>query len=1131
MLKIVKRFEAYCSSNQAGLCVIAMPTGVGKTYQIVDQIAHFLLNGQKQKTIYVTPLNKNVAEAYFDILGRLFELKGLSVDKARCSSFEPQNKEEEEIFSLFAKKTLLLKSYLDTFKSSFSNETISSMTKSGFFSEKTEHLSACVSQVKRLEGQTSIDSGLPLWKEEFEKTEHSFRKDLKNWIDANCTKKRIDKDVFLANHPWIGALYPSTRVDSVDVVVMGIDKFLSFDDPIFAKTKLFYLRDYVKGALVVLDEFDAIKEWILRRQIEEASKSIVDLSKSHLQILRGLKGHYPFPSFDDGSDKNGPKYLIPKLRERFTKESKRYCLDYTIKADTDDSQNSVFLFDNGNIQVIANERKYVSFELDKEKSNQLRLRFSDEMSDTTRDFIPAIIALRNCRSYFVSCGVKMSRYYFDHRNAEEKTFEGNYAVNSIMDYFHDEHLTQDVMDDYALIRPKVKRNSEKHDFFYDGFRYYYFEDSNDKELTTSLNMIELRTTPEKLLLTLLQRSKVLGLSATADIKTSTGNFAMDFVRSEAGKLYYGLTQEDRKEISDLCQNRLGEGVEPEIVPITSPKNDVELMVAEVFDDEDHRNDLNRSVAYSGTDDFQKERFTRYLMAVKHFVRSDGSVMLLMSNENPSEEKPLYTVGNMEKWCKLLNEEAGRENVLFKVFTLGGKKYETELHNYFEWMKDSGHRALLLTSYQTAGTGQNMQYEEVLEDLRSKRDIDTIYLEMPTNLALNLNDAFAHDLLREVKEQNLLKYLYQLQAINYTKEISDEEAKIFADNVFKLRGGSGNSYKGSLKKTPSIQNHAIKVLIQAVGRICRVNDETKRPKKRIYFDSNIATLDFAAVRNMPLNPEFKKLIDYISAHDKENDDPRLIAAMNHCDFLNSWIHGVLGRFDDKTRAQWKDIRDYALSHPRINADALDARYNSLYMECEGESYFVNGAECDIEIAWHENAACPIEISEKTSRLPLLMQVKEIREYFEAHGYATSFGSGNLILNPVAFLNIYLGALGEASVKAILENDGFLLAEIEENNFFEVFDFKYAEKDGVYLDCKHWKRGSKANELHSAADFQKKLEAVNGKAVYIVNILSEQSRPHSKGNVHFFPSLLKQDGDKVTRNEKAIFQLESLLKKER
>ena len=1132
MLKAVKGFEAFCASDKKGLCIINVPTGVGKTYQAIDHIANDILSDSHRRIIFITPMNKNVDSAYADIAKRLLELNGYSKE------IKPDSNDPAviKIIEKFTERVIILKSYEEHFKRVFDSKMLERIAKSDFCSEHLRQVFNAIEHIKQCCLDDTRTEDLVLWRGQFAKEEFLLRQDIKKWI--KITKRQNQKEQsFLSEHSWIKDLYPSTRASTAQVLLMSMDKFLSIDDPLFSKSMPLFQQGYVKGSLVFIDEFDTTKEWVLRKQIEESSKNYIDLTKTHFQIQSVLTSHYPYPSFgQDDLAPNSPRVLIPALKNELLILSGKYHLDYTIKTDDSSLNSGIYLFDDGrDIKIVTKKKGYVSFELDTENRNQLRLKVSNKKIEGTQDFIPTVNALVRFRNKCILSAVKMCRWFYDQNIKHGKTYTVSNAVSSIMDPFNDEQLRNCVMNDYALPQRRHTTFDAGSEFYYQGFRYISLDDKEDAELTSSLNMVELRETPEKFLVSLCERAMVVGMSATADVDTVTGNYDLSFIKNQLSDHYYQLSIDEKNELTEICRKRIGEGNNGAIVcPIKCPESDEDIPAA-VFECLANQEDLGLLLFNSGAEKYKKQRFIRILLAIKEFVRSDGHVLLIMSTDIPKNDSLLYSQSNIEKMVAYLNKEAGKDGSHVKVITLAGagSQYDRSLKQYRDSVNE--HRIILLTSYQSTGTGQNLQYEQLLDDLRRQEvDIDSIYLEKPTNVTVDISKAFRHELSNEVKNENLVRCLYQAEAMACHHDISIIDANKFITTVFARRINGSSDPNGLLNGTRSAKNHMIKILIQAVGRICRVshtNNNGFSLQKRIYVDSSILALDFSCTKGMFLNPEFESLVkaaESITIND--DDDWSINVGINHSIELSSWIYSVIGRFDDESMRIWKEIREYVLKHPTINKEDLRPDFEILYMENRGGCYYTDGNEKEPSISWEKDSSHPIEISEATSRLSELMMVNDLKDAFIEKGYATAFLEADRILNPVAFQSIYLGALGEACGRALLEHDGIILDEIDNKDSFEIFDYVVHDNPSLFVDFKHWKPSSRANLEHNSIDFKNKLNKVNGSAAYVINLLADGFEPHSDKPIHFFPSILVKENNVVKRNAKQIFILESMIEEE-
>lgn len=154
----------------------------------------------------------------------------------------------------------------------------------------------------------------------------------------------------------------------------------------------------------------------------------------------------------------------------------------------------------------------------------------------------------------------------------------------------------------------------------------------------------------------------------------------------------------------------------------------------------------------------------------------------------------------------------------------------------------------------------------------------------------------------------------------------------------------------------------------------------------------------------------------------------------------------------------------------------------------------------------------EMSEKESGLPAILRYPGMKAHFEEMGYALKFEMNEYLLSPVLFHNIYKGALGEVAGKFILSRElGIELLPITEPEYFEFFDYKLS--DDVYVDFKNWKFTYVQDRDEIRKDILRKLDAMMGKRVYIINVVSDKNyKPSAIVDQRLveIPMLIKEDG---------------------
>ena len=123
----------------------------------------------------------------------------------------------------------------------------------------------------------------------------------------------------------------------------------------------------------------------------------------------------------------------------------------------------------------------------------------------------------------------------------------------------------------------------------------------------------------------------------------------------------------------------------------------------------------------------------------------------------------------------------------------------------------------------------------------------------------------------------------------------------------------------------------------------------------------------------------------------------------------------------------------------------------------------------------------------------------------------------MMSPPLFNNIYKGALGEVAGKFILKSElGIELSEIQDPKKFEFFDYEMSPD--VYVDFKNWKFSYRQDREKTKREIRDKLEAIQGKRVYIVNIVGdEEYEPAEEADAKIveIPGLIDESGNIIKK----------------
>jgi hypothetical protein len=294
----------------------------------------------------------------------------------------------------------------------------------------------------------------------------------------------------------------------------------------------------------------------------------------------------------------------------------------------------------------------------------------------------------------------------------------------------------------------------------------------------------------------------------------------------------------------------------------------------------------------------------------------------------------------------------------------------------------------------------------------------------------------------------------------------------------------------------------------------------------------------------MNPEFEEIVKLSRKPEINNQDivRKLNKAIERNLRVSKRIDNILS--ENKTSwnlrdiEKWKEVREFVLKHPTISKNELDEYVKSSNIKALKDFYlsaldgeYINCYQFmpDFDPNEVDDNKFAIQyfkkpqkdyvlIDEEECRLKALMRIPTLCNEFIRRGYATTFKPDELIILPVIYQNIYKGALGEEAGKIILENLGIKLKEIEDEFKFEKFDYQCADNENVYIDFKNWSENDEVNKNDYVIKCKNKLDKINGKAAFIINIVSSNFAIHENDSIIEVSTLTK-------KKDKCMFMLDN------
>jgi len=1133
-----KILEDHClETGKKGLLLLSMPTGSGKTHAVLDFIYdHYReFAERKSKIFFVTNLKKNLPD---DALGERFRRNGESAEFGRhvlripptadhvvrtLPRLESEGRIPEEFRTKAFSRLLKAVRQLDEVRNDLR-------------SPGRIHLKQYIAG---LESEIRGDQ------------EPSFREEIRKHLKKSFPGGKDERLEAIRENPlysWIGELYPAVFTDERTVLFLSMDKFFLKNTPVI-EPSYYFSRRIPKDSLIFIDEFDASKDRVLKNIIESGWSRRINLIDLFLTVRNALAGN-EFPEVllreseyrrrlleEKGRAWPGISGIADAFREKSETLFRRYRLQYAVKSGeglSDRRRNFLFhdyrfhyLFKDGlkNMKLRADEEERTNWLFREHPSGSGR-------NDAEPDVRFLLGGLNGFLSY-IQKGTDIIAENYCHlkkESGEPGEFSRESAVRTVLSHLQTgkeerEFLTGKIMEKAPPAKPADAGPGGGGDGFYDnGFRCYDIVDSEDHDTCSKVYMYDFGRTPEAFLAELCENAMVVGSSATAVIPSTLANYDLLYLESRLGDSFRRLSGEElarlREAYAESTKGYEALTISPGFIKAAGRSDTLALLTSLYEDEEAAKHWIERFESEAprkkketeeDTPEYIAARYARALAAWKRFYGCPScSAFLCLFSKLCKEGEPEFDL-------RLLREAAGMlagiplEEASKMIVLLGGGDFEEEKAEILRDLK-AGERRFVLSSYNTVGAGQNLQYEPpegaVLVhagngERLSEADWSGIYLDKPTSLLVNI---YGED---GLPGEELVKYIFQLEFLLQSGALSDKAFRTKLREAFALHAGERRRWHQetiSLYDTAAYAQYTTSLLVQAIGRICRTG--LKSPEILVLADEQLKkTLagcrlpedmlpvkEFLALKQAAGVPEMPD--SSLTGHENRESHRSNVVAHRIFSFLNR--AKLEGRWTAEDAGEWREMREHLLRHPRYGgAEECPPRWSGLYarLPAPASSYRYDEEHdyADLVVSF-EPGRGSMEVSAEAARLPEIAAVPLLRRCFEENGWPVCFPESELLLLPPVFNNIYKGALGEACGRHIFgEVLNIPLFELEMDEF-ELFDFRIAP--GKYVDFKLWNDRIAVPADRELEKIREKMRRTNAAEVYVVNILAstvERFRP--------------------------------------
>jgi hypothetical protein len=988
--------------------------------------------------------------------------------------------------------------------------------------------------------------------------------------------KEREKLIFTKGSPWgwIPDLWPDHRVSRATVILLSLRKFSLPLISVLERTGP--VKDSLsEGSLVFIDEFDDAKSAFLDFILEDSLRHKVDLAEL-ARTLGNMVMQNTFlpPSFlthASGDKEKTEKWIeekttqFEKLRNEYGKVSKYYHLEANpkLRRTANEKNNSVFLCRSWQPYIWSGKgtEKIINYAKDDQVNwiedakhgatpdtpatpDSKTANRKDSAKKDIKKFVQDLLWFIN--HFLQLCNdIVMNKKYWLNTIRKKSTKEDIMVnwnledyISSVVNHFVPSNATigdylqyQLASHQYADPQWKIHPNwFEGDSFFTSGFTEFFLVDSPKNEARTAINMISLSAIPELWLGNLAKRAFVVGLSATAYVDQPITNFVLGYLHNTLGPQFKTISKDDMNILRDLYESSvkgykhitfLPENSALEYYDEAIQKETIQRWASWLNDTamaELVRNSIGRSCKTDNQDNLKYiiRRYDLIFQAMKYFNNAKKMRIMYCITPNLFGEEKTYPLEPLTIFKDGLLASSGQVSG-WNLVSMDSDNYLSLLETIKNGLKQ-GKRYFVTTSYATIGRGVNLQYHfadafasdivSVHEHPRKDEtevDIDGICLIKPTNVIVSNSGPF-------FSEKNTFQRLVQIHYLAASGYLTDQE---FKDCIVKTMLGQPFSLEGT-SASEAIDRAIASIVLQSLGRMTRTGK--RMPEIHILCDPEIPEL----LKQIDLPEEVIKTKEYLhicgntentrKSYEKEE---RIVESQTLS--LQRILKIITANFDNpRNREDWERLRPYLLEHPKCNY-MNEVEYQRCYCEIPGgkDRYYFK-AENDFEschVAFNQAPETGwSEVSEESSGLPKLMNIAGLADFFKQRGYATSWGSGAVCMNPVAFTSIYLGALGEAAAEFFFSTAlGITLKKVEEEHF-ELFDFKFtnAQQEVCYVDAKFWKVGPGLSDETEQEWIAEKLRQCGGRWAIIINFypidtVPEYSRLPSQPELVIIPAV--------------------------
>ncbi|MGQ2374715.1 hypothetical protein [Companilactobacillus zhachilii] len=1135
-------------NQETGLTIVPLRTGSSKTYSAMDFISKY----SSKRVIYITNRNNN-----------------LPVEELKQAFFRNN-------ISDFQKKVLVVKSNFNSIIDNLPGVEIPQAFQSNIYWNLLKQIESYENNKNNDMGKIAKniinvgfenEGGLEknFRKEIFKALRLTALKEIKNDNNNSTLQKRMLNLIrYDSRFHWIAKVYPTIFIKDYPILMLNTSKFLTSYITISGESKRFLReRTLIDGSLIIIDEFDQTKRVILDKIENQSINDVEDIFKE----FQGFQQVFNVEISNEIEDISTRKLIdyLKKLKSEYKLIQKKYHINSNWYLRQQNTAHELMFFDGKLTSFLNNDVSQRLYSTYKSKSVEMRILSEDAHVEDNINILSAIMNINKFYRKLFYYFAKLAKNYFNTQNQIRSRLDikldYSSALSTVMEFFKLTNKQKKIIENGVFFSTKSvsdKLFKYRTSSFYDhGLKLTFLENDINHNLSTLFNTYSIRETPEKIMLYLSSKAHVVGLSATAGVKSNLSNYDLDYLKSFLGRNYINAV--DQRLISSTTLKELGDQDKSYISKKVSINVQSAKPIINYLDEKNYKKlggliEILKIIMKSANSSEELIRISNELQ-----MRTDSDEYELIRYLEVIEAMGIFFENNEVESFLCLTSRLAKENdsdfdlnLLFNIFDYFKQEYEIDSSivnlrgEGFQENKqkiiselESGKKVFVLSTYQTMGDGQNLQYippypqklkcigkgSNKNDKRYTKKDFDGLYLGDITYVTENL---FGNDF----KVKNLIHYLVQVEYLSNSGELGIDEKSQFIVEGLKRMGGQKANPKYNLMNKKSSHRKVLTTVIQAVGRLNRTFNKneihilisSKLLKKLPIDDLSKMSNDNLLTREM--NEIYRTVetdsIEYRNLYYKEWSDN----AKRKNEKCKLYVNRLLNDFGqtetEDAENLYDELRDFVLQNPTIDKN-ISEFYSEFYFFSKDQRYWMKG---ESEYYFNKNNIRNnlIEISEQSSSLPILVKNPIVREYFKNHNITMSFGKSEKIMCSYLFNYIYKAIIGEKAGIAILEKKfGIEIKRFRKQNMFEKFDYEIMDNQ-ILIDFKNWHNFDKNFNIEIKR-ISEKLNQVNGKKVLIVNLIDDGNyKPYDTNDnrIVIIQGLMNEKGILIDENIRKIAQ---------